>query len=269
MSQRETHIYHQSVSSTINLSFDEMVRLANSLKKSTSRYIKKKEYSCIVLISVCCIDIERARIRVGFRGKKSIVRKKGYKDCDPTVNPHLHIVTFANPGETISKYIHNYIEKKLKGKSVWSTHAHQEKSWKTYLRYDFEQAMKNRTICHNVETLPQDRVEGFLDYCEYLNFHRNGNVPVFCGISDEYFKKYHNQHSIVENDPFTLLENQNTEKHLITRELETDLENINYYNVIYSNNKLNKLNNSYKPDDFKYTPSIITTYLRRYQIDTS
>ena len=268
MSKRETHIYHQSVSSTLNLSFDEMLKLANNLKKSTLGYIQKNGYACIVLISICCIDRKLAKVKVGFRGKKSIIKKRGHEDCDPTINPHLHIVTFANPGETISKYIHQYIEDALKGKYVWSTHAHQEKSWKTYLRYDFEQAMKNRTFCHNVDDLPQDRVEEFLDYCEFLNLSRNDNKPLFQGVSNQYFNKYHNRKVDVKNEVFTLLEDNETEKALITRGFDTTAEDTNYYNVIYSNNKYNNL---YMPDNSNY-PTIsffITNKPQTHQSNTS
>ena len=245
MSKRESHIYHKSLSSKLNISLDEMVSLANSLKISTQRFIQNKDYSCLILITVSYIDKELAKIKVGFRGKKSIINKRGHKNDNPTVNPHLHIIVFANPGETVSKYIEKYIEKKLKGNYLWSTHAHQENGCKNYVKYDMQQAIKERTISNRIETLPQELVEEFLNHCEYHNKLRSGNTPVFKGISNKYFKKYNNKTDVVENDPFTLSEEQEVAKPLDTSEFETILENQKNYNVIYSDNKITKFNNLY------------------------
>lgn len=248
MSKRETHIYHKSLSSTVNMSLDEMISLANSLKISTQRFIQKKDYSCLILITISYIDKKHAKIKVGFRGKKSIVKKRGHHNDNLTVNPHLHIVVFANPGETISEYIEEYIEKKLKGNFIWSTHAYQENSWRNYVKYDMEQAIKERTVSNRIDVLPQELVEEFLNHCEFHNFLRNGNTPVFKNVSNKYFEKFHNKNPIIENDPFTLSEEQEIVKPLDTSEFETILENQNNYNVIYrynKYNKLNKLDNSY------------------------
>ena len=267
MSKRESHIYHKSLSSTLNMSLDEMISLANSLKISTQRFIQKKDYSCLILISVSYIDKKFAKIKVGFRGKKSIVKNRGHKNDDPTVNPHLHIVVFANPGETISKHIEKYIEKKLKGNYIWSTHAYQENGWKNYVKYDMQQAIKERTISNRVEVLPQELVENFLNHCEFNNFLRNGNTPVFKDISNEYFEKYHNKKCVVENDPFTLSEEQEIAEPLITSDFETILDDTNNYNVIYDNNKYNKLSKSDELNPMCYTNPIHALYTNNQTIN--
>ena len=114
------------------------------------------------------------------------------------------------------------------------------------MKYDMQQAIKERTVSNRVEFLPQELVEEFLNHCEYYNNLRNGNTPVFKGISDKHFKK-HNKTCVVENDPFTLFEEQEITKSLDVSEFETISEKQKNYNVIYSNNKLNKLYNFYFP----------------------
>lgn len=170
--ERETNllrIEHQFKFNTI----EEAEKEANTIYIYAQRKIIKNNWSCKMLIAIaddykdCSCKLET--VKTGKKGrpiKKVVpVNKKAKK-----ILPHLHILVYANPGETLTKPIVRSINKRHKKnnncKDVISRRYPIEGERGRYISYTFNQSPKMRYFEHD----PQGLLDDFEFWYEYLYF---------------------------------------------------------------------------------------------------
>lgn len=238
MSTRATHYYSISTSAGIYRNYDEALKEANALKMSLYRECKRNNYSCISFIGVSENDSDEGMIQVGVRGAKQFTSFLGKKS---EKSPHLHIIVLATPGETLSKYIRDYLNRNQKSNCCWSKCC--DEYLDNVVPYVMRQCRKYRVASCNLDNLPQEQLAKLCQTTEAVNKSMGGVTPIFKGISDEFFSNSISDKKTNFDDPFTdSIETVNATTFGITSEnsakwlaekLQCNNKYINIFNYIY------------------------------------
>ncbi|MBE6806690.1 MAG: hypothetical protein E7527_01565 [Ruminococcaceae bacterium] len=198
MSARETNFHHTSSNSTYWRTFDECIKFATRIRAKVWRLCEKKDYSCLGIMGISENDKDQGSVQVGYRGYKRFVgnSKQVYK-----TNPHIHMVTLANPGESISRQITSWFTHNSGGKNAF--HNNCNHYLPTAVHYLMAQSKKFRTVMYNVDKLPKEDVYTFCWLVEKENVQMGGVKPIFKGLSDEIFYSLKNNFDGSQNEVFT------------------------------------------------------------------
>lgn len=176
--------------------FDHALRAAKSYKKQLQKECTEHNYSAIYFVGVSENDSAAGEIRVGYRGRKEFVQTdthwippKYYRHrmLSQVTEPHLHIILFSSPGETLKEFTRDYFQGI--GLSFWEVKNFNNDVY-SMLRYTMRQSRKSIRGYANVNGLPQAALNEFIRYAESINKAMNANKPVFQGltISEDYFR---------------------------------------------------------------------------------
>lgn len=200
MSERKNHFYHVCISAGQYPSVDAAIADVEAYRMHLQRKCKNNGYSCICYAGVSENDPDTGQVQCGKQGKKGFIT---CQDADRiTIDPHIHIVLLANPGETIAKLTCAYFAKK----GIKSRHYPCDSYSLRAIVYAIRQSKKCRTIACDADQLPHLMVSYFCMIAETTNEILNGCNPVFKNLSEPFFR------NIPATDPFKLLVHAEMEK---------------------------------------------------------
>ena len=254
MSLRETNFQHTSTSSVYMQTFNDIVKLADTTKRKIERKCKKENYACLAIIGASENDKEYGSVQVGYRGLKKFIPKDNTSVKNP--NPHIHMLSLSNPGESLARLITSFFTKKCNGE------AGKHKKCNHYIgnmvKYLMMQSSKIRTVMYNVDQLPKEDVDRFCMLVEIENVKAGGVKPIFQGLSDKFFYELKNKGEVLTNEydveTAESIDNTNkSENEAIPQKLQ--------YNNIYNNisNYTTYTDNSDKDNLYCSTNDFINT----------
>lgn len=161
MKNKKTKLLSLDVSSKVFKNYNEALKTANALKIFTERMIDKENkkgnpYSAYVVIGVSENDPhagQMAFLKMNMKGRAKKVFIYNDKNAKK-VNPHLHVLLYANPADMIAKRIIKYLDKKLGVKSTWKKDC--GAYGKTKVAYIADQASAVRTVERNKHGILKD-----------------------------------------------------------------------------------------------------------------
>lgn len=186
MSKRETRMWHFVIKRFDD--FQHSRRIARNFTKELLKECADKNYSAICYTGVSECDSDLGEVKVGFRGRKEYVPTsiypfaKKYKEFieeDIINEPHLHILLFANPGETLKEFTRDYF--KDRGYDFWKVENFNNDVY-SMLRYIMKQSKKSIRGYANIDGLPQAALDEFARYAEIIGRSMNENRPIFRGL---------------------------------------------------------------------------------------
>jgi len=193
MSKKKNHFYHISISAGQYPSVAAALADVEAFRMHLKRKCKNNGYSCICYAGVSENDHDAGQIRCGKQGKKVFI---AYENADEiTIDPHIHIILLANPGETVAKLTRAYFARK----GIEAYHYRCDDYSMSAIVYAMRQSKKCRTIACNADQLPHLMVSHFCTIAEAANEILNGCTPVFKNLSEPFFR------NIPATDPFKLL----------------------------------------------------------------
>lgn len=140
--ERRTHLFSNDTASGLIGTFNDAIKLANSLRSHMKYYCTQKGYSCIILISIS-ENRNGGKLLVGPKGKKLYKSKTNSK-----IPPHLHITCVGSPASTINKEITKYISSVFNvEENMISERCNIEHYDYKRISYVIKQSLKFRSLC--------------------------------------------------------------------------------------------------------------------------
>lgn len=183
MSERKTHYHHISISAGQYPSVDAALADVAAYLVWLKRTCTKHGYACICYAGVSEHHHDDGSIICGKRGKKKFIFSESQQS---EIDPHIHILLYANPAETLSKKTLAYFKRRGKPKGY---HQCCDDYLEVELPYIMKQSIKCRTTACNIDQFDDWDLERFLKIAELKNKQLHGCVPVFKNLSDAYFKE--------------------------------------------------------------------------------
>ena len=190
MSERETRLLTIENMHKYN-SIEEAEREANAIYVFTQRLLIKKDWSCKMVIVVSENDPEDSDFEIIKTGQKGRPIKcfvpKGKRKKFKKIDPHLHIIFYGNPAETIARPIVNNINKRHRRKNECTNviskkfPVYGERG--KYINYVLNQSSKTRWLNYD----PFELLENFdfkTEYDYYYSRYQHGNY---------FYKNWHSE----------------------------------------------------------------------------